>query len=105
MLTPVLQAEMAIFCESQLLIDQKIAEVLESIRLVKSQRNQRVIISKLPPEIMSKIFLEAENATSIFGGLVSPKSRFNFSHVSQYWRNVALSDPSLWTTDIQLGAM
>ncbi|KIJ67759.1 hypothetical protein HYDPIDRAFT_107247 [Hydnomerulius pinastri MD-312] len=67
-------------------------------------------ISRLPVEIMSLIFKEAassldsssEQPTTLFGDETPewPKTRpeLLLSHVSRYWRAVAVGTPSLWTS-------
>jgi F-box-like len=84
------------------IIDRDIAHLEESIRALKSRRNELSPISRLPVEILCKIFsLIEDNVSDIFyfklGRLGSPESWTNFSQVSQHWRFSALSAPELWT--------
>ena len=72
----------------------------ESIRALKSRRNELSPISRLPVEILCKIFsLVEDNDNSTFYDKLdrSPESWTNFSHVSQHWRSSALNSPELWT--------
>ena len=71
------------------IIGRDIARLEESIRALKSRRNDLSSISRLPVEILCNIF-----SLSI---LESPKSWTNFSQVSHHWRLSALSTPGLWT--------
>ena len=77
------------------IIDREIARLQESIRVLKSRRNELSTISRLPTEILCKIFSLVED--NILSSSRSPKFWINFSQVSQHWRSVALSAPELWT--------
>ena len=72
-------------------IDRDIARLEESIRALKSRRNELSPISRLPAEILCKIF---SLNIDIYR---SPRSWTNYSRVSQHWRSLALSAPELWT--------
>ncbi|KAF5357617.1 hypothetical protein D9758_007490 [Tetrapyrgos nigripes] len=64
----------------------------------RTYRNSLALINQLPPEILSQIFLFCASSTS-FSTPLRP-SRWSFiavSHVCQYWRNVALGCPALWS--------
>ena len=76
-------------------IDREIARLKESIRALKSPRNELSPISRLPAEILCNIFSLIED--NIFSSGRSPKSWTNFSRVSQHWRSTALSAPELWS--------
>ena len=75
------------------IIDRDIARLEESIRALKSHRNELSPISRLPVEILCNIFSLIED-NDIFR---RPESWTNFSQVSQHWRSAALSAPELWT--------
>jgi hypothetical protein len=75
------------------IIDRDIARLEESIRALKSRRNELSPISRLPVEILCNIFSHTED-NSICR---SPESWTNFSQVSRHWRSSALSAPQLWT--------
>ncbi|KAF9530411.1 hypothetical protein CPB83DRAFT_850875 [Crepidotus variabilis] len=83
---------------AQILIDQQIAQFEKSIQQLKNQRNQNSSITRLPPEILGKIFAEAAYTETgeKLGKAPSPAERFNFSFVSQHWRSVAISTPEVW---------
>jgi len=79
------------------LIDLQVANLRESIRALHSQRNSYLPISKLPVEILSKIFLlHQKNMTRSW---VFHRATFEWvgiTHVSQRWREVALNFSGLW---------
>jgi len=81
--------------EARSIIDRDIARLEESIRALKSRRNELSPISRLPPEILCSIFSFIEDRT--IGQHRRPESWINFSRVSQQWRLLALSAPELWT--------
>ena len=72
-------------------IDQDIEKMEEAITL-KSRRNSLAAISRLPPEILSKIF-----AATIKPWLLT-MDWVKVTHVSHHWRTVAIGCPRLWTT-------
>ena len=75
-----------------------IAPLEERIRVLKSRRNELSPISRLPVEILCKIFsFIVDNFNGLFHSDLRPESWTNFSHVSQHWRSSALSAPELWT--------
>ncbi|KAG5638349.1 hypothetical protein H0H81_000482 [Sphagnurus paluster] len=74
-------------------IDQELQRLEDSIRLLKSKRNILAPISRLPPEILSKIF--AFRAAEAAEG-PSPLGWIKLTHVSRHWRAVALESPRLW---------
>jgi hypothetical protein len=79
------------------IIDRDIARLEESIRALKSRRNELSPISRLPVEILCNIFSLRLIEGNIYCSSRNPKSWTNFSQVSQHWRTTALSAPELWT--------
>jgi F-box-like len=79
--------------EARSIVDRNIARLKESIRALKSRRNELSLISRLPTEILCNIFkfslTDCENRR--------PESWTNFSQVSRHWRSSALSAAELWT--------
>ncbi|KAG6854044.1 hypothetical protein C0991_011249 [Blastosporella zonata] len=75
------------------LIDQEMQRLEDSIRALKSRRNILAPISHLPIEILAKVF--AFCASDSAEG-TNPLEWIRVSHVSRYWRAVALDSPSLW---------
>ena len=80
--------------EIRSIIDRNIARLEESIRSLKSRRNELSPISRLPAEILCNIFSLLEGNT-VYG---RPESWTNLSQVSQHWRSTALGAPELWTS-------
>jgi F-box-like len=79
--------------EARSIIDRKISRLEESIRALKSRRNELSLISRLPTEILCNIF----KFSLIDCQTPRPESWTNFSQVSRLWRSSALSEPELWT--------
>ncbi|KAJ7760560.1 hypothetical protein B0H16DRAFT_1532699 [Mycena metata] len=73
---------------AQLQIDHEIQEYQESIRALRSRRNDLSSIGRLPPEMLSKIFLFVQSNTLSWIEEVS--------HICRHWRAVALNCPNLW---------
>jgi hypothetical protein len=77
------------------LIDLQIANLRESIRALHYQRNALVPISKLPVEILTKIFmLHQENVTRRY--TIQRLGWIKITHVSRRWREIALIFSGLW---------
>ncbi|EDR14005.1 uncharacterized protein LACBIDRAFT_305345 [Laccaria bicolor S238N-H82] len=82
---------------TRLRIDQDIEKLEGAIRALKSRRNSLAAISRLPPEILSKIFVYCA-ATYELPQLTLDWAKI--THVSRHWRNVAIGCPHLWTTPV-----
>ena len=80
-------------------VTRSIPDLEESARAIKSRRNELSPISRLPVDILRKIFslIEDTGDSSIPYSDRRPESWTNFSQVSQHWRSSALSAPQLWT--------
>jgi len=79
------------------LIDQEIEKCVAEIRKLKSRRNTLAPISRLPPEILSNIFMLC--VTDNDGHFTVTPYRWSWitiSHICRHWRNVALECSSLW---------
>jgi hypothetical protein len=77
------------------LIDLQIANLRESIRVLHYQRNDHLPISRLPVEILTKIFLlHQKNTTRRYTG--RRLDWIGITHVSQRWREIALDFSGLW---------
>ena len=72
------------------IIDRDIASLEESIRALKSRRNELSPISRLPAESLCKTFSLFEDNSIFYSG-----QTYNFSQVSQHWRSSALSAGTL----------
>ena len=77
------------------IIVRNIARLEETIRALKSRRNELSPISRLPTEILCNIF--KLQVTLNDWDIPRPDSWNNFSQVSRHWRSLALSAPELWT--------
>jgi hypothetical protein len=74
-----------------------IDELLIPLLALKSQRNASVSISRLPPEILCRIFSFAqEQKLDGKGRKVAPLEWINLTYVCSHWRRVAVNAPSLW---------
>ncbi|KAF9465948.1 hypothetical protein BDZ94DRAFT_1296135 [Collybia nuda] len=76
-------------------IDEEIGNYRDKIRALKTRRNELVLISRLPPELLSTIFqLVQEKPLTYF----PERTKWTaISHVCGHWRRVALQSPSLWS--------
>ncbi|THH04775.1 hypothetical protein EW146_g10086 [Bondarzewia mesenterica] len=88
-------------------IDEEVDALLEIMSTFKTRRNAFLPICRLPPEIISRIFLLINDPPTRFthrpSRRISPiPTTFSLgwiqvTHVCRYWRRVALENPSLWT--------
>jgi len=76
-------------------IDQEIEKMEGAIRALKSRRNSLAVISRLPPEILSKIFV---CCAATYEHAHLNIDWVKVTHVSRHWRTVAIDCPRLWTT-------
>uniref|UniRef100_UPI001ABB04F3 F-box-like domain-containing protein n=1 Tax=Aetokthonos hydrillicola TaxID=1550245 RepID=UPI001ABB04F3 len=66
---------------------------------LKIQHNMCLPIARIPPEILSEIFLHHRDANnSSIRGYEDRTSWMFVANVSSHWRSVALSSPRLWST-------
>ncbi|THU75236.1 hypothetical protein K435DRAFT_707500, partial [Dendrothele bispora CBS 962.96] len=79
------------------LIDQEIEKHQKIIRDLKTRRNLHAFISKLPPEILSIIFLLYRDEMAFHWRTLA---WIRVSHICRHWRNVALGCPALWSHPI-----
>ncbi|KAF9026750.1 hypothetical protein BDZ89DRAFT_834874 [Hymenopellis radicata] len=90
-------------------IDSKVASLHEAIRSMEEERERLKTVQKkytnlvslhrtLPSEIWSEIFLHTLSSASDSNAFNVSGSIWQFSHVCQRWRNVALSLRSFWST-------
>ncbi|TFK66799.1 hypothetical protein BDN72DRAFT_739757, partial [Pluteus cervinus] len=82
-------------------IDAEIAALKERIRALHTERNRLAPISRFPPEVMTQIFTCLQHR--YFFHLhpsrdIPPDYRkwIMVTHVSQNWRQIAMSSKSLW---------
>ncbi|TDL18791.1 hypothetical protein BD410DRAFT_728147 [Rickenella mellea] len=74
-------------------IDKRISELEEELSQLKIRRLEafatRALITRIPPEILSRVFELVVHETL--------QALPTISLVSQYWRNLALETPTLWS--------
>ncbi|TDL22601.1 hypothetical protein BD410DRAFT_788415 [Rickenella mellea] len=71
-------------------IDVEIHAMEQSLATLKSRRNSFCSVNKLPPEIITCIFLRLQMRESSLW--------LHITHVCRRWRHIALDSPSLWTS-------
>ncbi|TFK66433.1 hypothetical protein BDN72DRAFT_844364 [Pluteus cervinus] len=74
-------------------LDQQIAELEKTIQALKAKRNQLIPVSSLPLEVLTKIFFLVRSQAQEYEWII-------VTHVSHYWRAVALGAHALWTNII-----
>jgi hypothetical protein len=95
-LDPMIHPETTAFSSPELVqsaqqgLDHQIRKYQESIRALQSRRNALSPIGRLPPEILSLVFVFCTSSDSLSWVRV-------VSHICRHWRGVALSCPSLWS--------
>ncbi|KAI0704261.1 hypothetical protein BC835DRAFT_811383 [Cytidiella melzeri] len=78
-------------------VDAILSKVAEVARKLRSARNAFVPISRLPPELLSAIFMSLQDTDQGTFAPASFRRWYRVTHVCQRWRDVALSCPPLWT--------
>ncbi|KAF5325119.1 hypothetical protein D9619_010032 [Psilocybe cf. subviscida] len=84
--------------EAQLSIDEEIANLTarmqmeESIRVLKTRRNELAPVAKIPDEILQQILIILRDSTHS-----DPQDWHQVTHICRYWRRVAVGSPLLWT--------
>ncbi|KAJ8517948.1 hypothetical protein ONZ45_g4959 [Pleurotus djamor] len=83
-------------------VDQKIKFLQEDIRVLQRYRNARYsLVSRLPPEIISRIFEEMAFAIPKTSHWNLPKTPHRYwlsvTQVCHLWRKIAIDSPRLWT--------
>ncbi|TFK60890.1 hypothetical protein BDN72DRAFT_850181 [Pluteus cervinus] len=74
-------------------IDGEIASLQENIRALLAFRNTFTLTYRLPPEVLTRIFLQCTSWPDQYKAL----RWIGITHVSQHWRNVAIGSPRLWS--------
>ncbi|TFK66107.1 hypothetical protein BDN72DRAFT_961993 [Pluteus cervinus] len=84
-------------------LDNEIQVLTERLCLLKSQRNSLSVTYTLPVELLSEIFAIVQTKSKDSGNQPASKERFAvlrrwlpITHVSHYWRTVALDSSQLW---------
>ncbi|KAK7685811.1 hypothetical protein QCA50_011157 [Cerrena zonata] len=87
--------------EARRILEHDIEVETKKVVDLKIRLNQLVPIARLPPELLSEIFLQCitMNAPNnrLFHRTMSHTSRWKVTQVCHYWREVALHCPSLWS--------
>jgi hypothetical protein len=71
-------------------LDARIADLEEELQRLRADRNSRMVISKVPPEIMIKICHNVRE-------LQNPTKLNSFLHTCRSIYSVGVSSPQLWT--------
>ncbi|KAJ8503461.1 hypothetical protein ONZ45_g10842 [Pleurotus djamor] len=79
--------------EAQHYVDEEIAKYQAIICDLRTRRNTYAAISQLPPEIISKIFVDSNQ-----GKQGVTRSLLNISSVCSLWRKICINTPHLWAT-------
>ncbi|TFK59927.1 hypothetical protein BDN72DRAFT_850961 [Pluteus cervinus] len=88
---------------AQAKIDAQILDLQERIRSLRSSRNALSLIHRLPPEVMTQIFRWLQlfyrgNMEQDGRDAASLTKWIEVTHVSQYWRDIALNSKALYST-------
>ncbi|KAJ3491094.1 hypothetical protein NLI96_g944 [Meripilus lineatus] len=80
--------------EKRALLDSRIEIMEESLRALKEERNTCSCAIRVPPEILTHIFLDV--ITDIYKRGWKPIGQFHLPHVCRYWYDVALKSQEYW---------
>ena len=83
--------------EAHALIDTKLSEILKSISALNSQRNAHASISKLPKDVLARIFSLCQSWPGHDYVIHDYMRWIQVTHVSRTWREIALASPFLWS--------
>jgi len=81
--------------DAQRAIDQQLATLLDKVCLLRQWRNAFAPISRLPPEILCRIFEIARDTDHIRHR--RPEVCVTITHVCSAWRDIAMRFPGLWS--------
>ncbi|KAF9563142.1 hypothetical protein CPC08DRAFT_706269 [Agrocybe pediades] len=82
------------------IIDSKIEQYEKEILALKTQRNAHATISRLPPELLTRIFewcKHSEPVSTRYYFRRRPLAWIGCTHVCRLWRSIALNSPTLWS--------
>ena len=82
-------------CRSQ--VEARIIELENEVRVLKSYLNTATTTGRLPPEILSHVFLELSSSSPVGSSTSQRLSWIRLTHVCRHWRGVALNCPALWS--------
>lgn len=78
-------------------VEGRIAELENEARALKTCLNATTITGRLPPEILSRVFLALISSAPTTGHISQRISWIRVTHVCRRWRAVALTFPALWS--------
>ncbi|TCD68955.1 hypothetical protein EIP91_009345 [Steccherinum ochraceum] len=86
-------------------VENEISYHAQKLLSLRVQSNRLLPVGRLPPEILSKIFLHCRDVSDTAYFPSNSAYRWTFiTHVCHYWREVGLSTPHLWSV-IHLGCI
>ena len=93
---PSLKGQGAFHVDTFEALDASIAILADNLSSLKSRRNALTPVSRMPPELFSRCFtlVVKSSPNSSDGGY----ELISITHVCRHWRNIALSDHTLWST-------
>ncbi|KAJ3491139.1 hypothetical protein NLI96_g933 [Meripilus lineatus] len=80
--------------DKRALLDTKIEKMEESLRALREERNTCSCATRVPPEILTHIFLDVVN--DIYESGEELVQQFYLPHVCRYWYDVALQSQEYW---------
>ncbi|KAF6751386.1 hypothetical protein DFP72DRAFT_908273 [Ephemerocybe angulata] len=90
--------------ESLANLDREIARLEQDLLALKRRRNTELPVSRLPPELLSKIFFLALRYMDVDYSKMRPQwTKMSICAVSHHWREIAFNAPELWM-EIQIQA-
>lgn len=86
--------------KAQTEIDDELVALEERMRALRTRRNSLSLISSIPPELLSTIFVHHAQQTQLLHNPDNPDilSWIIVGHICRHWREVALGTPELWAT-------
>ncbi|KAI0343272.1 hypothetical protein BDW22DRAFT_1261658 [Trametopsis cervina] len=78
-------------------VDLALSRIAEMTRKLRYARNAFAPVNRLPPELLSTIFLYLHDHDAGTFSSTSIRSWYKVTHVCQFWRHVALGCSILWT--------
>lgn len=86
--------------KAQTEIDDELVALEERMRALRTRRNSLSLVSSIPPELLSTIFVHHAQQTQLLHNPDNPDilSWIIVGHICHHWREVALGTPELWAT-------
>ncbi|KAF9482659.1 hypothetical protein BDN70DRAFT_853008 [Pholiota conissans] len=75
-------------------------ELQVALLALKARRNSLIPVSQIPPEILAHIFsfVQSSDPNPMICSTKQHLARATLTHVCRQWREIAVSDPSLWVS-------